>query len=148
MNEPFPSLGEEVVFLRKENQRLAEKYNNLIKEFIKIDRISEFGADGLDITTHPVIGLQRWADKQYMVSFFPTDIKGKRFQYQSGIDKVYDLFLTEKQVEVIVKEYNKKKLMNSNLPPDENPKWYQWLIFGALLLAFWFAVFEFVSRVF
>lgn len=38
--------------------------------------------------------------------------------------------------------------MNSNLPPDENPKWYQWLIFGAVLLVFWFAVFEFVSRVF
>lgn len=84
---------------------MQEDSTELIRE---IDQISEFGADGLNITTHPVIGLQRWADKQYMVSFFPTDIKGKRFQYQSGIDKVYDLFLTEEQVEVIVEEYNKR----------------------------------------
>lgn len=101
-------LGEEVIFLRKENQRLAEKYDNLAKEFISLDRISEFGAEGFSITTHPVIGLQRWADKQYMISFFPTDIKGNRLQYQNGIDKVYDLFLTEEQVEVIVEEYNKR----------------------------------------
>ena len=108
MTTEFPSLGEEVIFLRKENQRLAEKYDNLAKEFISLDRISEFGAEGFSITTHPVIGLQRWADKQYMVSFFPTDIKGNRLQYQSGIDKIYDLFLTEEQVEVIIEEYNKR----------------------------------------
>lgn len=74
-----------------------------------IDQISEFGAENLSVTTHPVVGLQRWADKQYMVSFCPTDIKGERFKYQeSGIGKVYDLFLTEEQVEVIVGEYNKR----------------------------------------
>lgn len=79
-----------------------------LKRIREIDSISEFGADGFQITTHPVIGLQRWADKQYMVSFFPTDIKGNRLQYQSGIDKVYDLFLTDEQVEVIVAEYNRR----------------------------------------
>lgn len=80
----------------------------LRRKIHKIDSISEFGAEGFSITTHPIIGLQHWADKRYMLSFFPTDIKGKRFQYQSGTDKVYDLFLTEEQVEVIVKEYNKR----------------------------------------
>lgn len=75
----------------------------------QIDQISEFGAENLSVTTHQVLGLQRWADKQYMVSFCPTDIKGERFQYQeSGIGKVYDLLLTEEQVEVIVGEYNKR----------------------------------------
>lgn len=108
MTTEFPSPGEEVIFLRKENQRLVEKYDNLAKEFIGLDRISEFGAEGFSITTHPVIGLQRWADKQYMLSFFPTDIEGTHFQYISKIDKVYDLFLTEEQVEVIVEEYNKR----------------------------------------
>ena len=43
-----------------------------------------------------------------MLSFFPTDIKGNRLQYQSGIDKVYDLFLTEEQVKGIVREYNER----------------------------------------
>jgi len=84
--------------------------NVLRRKISEIDRISEFGADGFQITTHPVIGLQRWDDKQYMLSFFPTDIKGNRFQYQSHIDKVYDLFLTDEQVESIVEEYNKRKL--------------------------------------
>lgn len=109
MTTEFPSLGEEVIFLRKENQRLAEKYNTLVKEFISLDRISDFGAEGFSASTEKgTIGLQRWADKQYMLSFFPTDIKGNRFQYMSKIDKVYDLFLTEEQVEVIVGEYNKR----------------------------------------
>lgn len=107
-NSEFPSLGEEVIFLRKENQRLTEKCNHLTKELLNIDRISEFGAEYLKITTEPTIGLKRWADKQYMVSFFPTDIKGNRLQFQSGIDKVYDLFLTEEQVEAIVEEYNRR----------------------------------------
>lgn len=80
----------------------------LRRKVLEIDSITEFGADGIHITTHPVIGLQRWEDKQYMVSFFPTDIKGNRLQNQSKIDKVYDLFLTEEQVEVIVKEYNRR----------------------------------------
>lgn len=84
---------------------MQEDSTELIRE---IDQISEFGAEYLSVTTHPVIGLQRWADKQYMVSFFPTDIEGKHFQYQSGIDKVYDLFLTEEQVKVIVEEYDKR----------------------------------------
>lgn len=84
---------------------MQEDSTELIRE---IDQISEFGAEYLSVTTHPVIGLQRWADKQYMVSFFPTDIKGNRFQYQSGIDKVYDFFLTEEQVKVIVEEYDKR----------------------------------------
>lgn len=60
----------------------------LRRKIREIDLISEFGADGFNVTTHPVIGLQRWEDKQYMVSFFPTDIKGNRLQYQSHIDKV------------------------------------------------------------
>lgn len=79
--------------------------NSKEKLIREIDSISEFGAEGFQITTHPVIGLQRWVDKQYMLSFFPTAIKGERLKYQSGIDKVYDLFLTEEQVEAIVREY-------------------------------------------
>ena len=81
----------------------------LRRKIREIDSISDFGADGFHITTHPVIGLQRWADKQYMLSFFPTDINGNRLQNQSKIDKVYDLFLTGEQVEVIVEEYNRRK---------------------------------------
>lgn len=80
----------------------------LRRQILEIDSISEFGADGFSVTTHPVIGLQRWADKQYMLSFFPTDIKNNRLQFQSKIDKVYDLLLTEEQVEAIVEEYNRR----------------------------------------
>ncbi|MBV6512545.1 MAG: hypothetical protein FMNOHCHN_02053 [Ignavibacteriaceae bacterium] len=78
-------------------------------KLLEIDSISEFGAEKFQITAEPVIGLQRWTDKQYMLSFFPTDIEGNRLQYQSGIDKVYDLFLTEEQVESIVREFFKNK---------------------------------------
>ncbi len=109
MTTEFPSLGEEVIFLRKENQRLAEKYNTLVKEFISLDRISDFGAESFTVSTQKgTLGLKRWADKQYMLSFFPTDIEGNRFQYMSKINKVYDLFLTEEQVKAVVEEHNKR----------------------------------------
>lgn len=84
--------------------------NSKEKLIREIDSISEFGAEGFQVTTHPVIGLQRWVDKQYMLSFFPTTINGNRLQYQGGIDKVYDLFLTEEQVEAIVREYFNGKI--------------------------------------
>lgn len=94
--------------LQQENAQLKYELELARKTTLEIDSISEFGADGFHITTHPVFGLQRWADKQYMLSFFPTDIKGNRLQFQSKIDKVYDLLLTEEQVEAIVEEYNKR----------------------------------------
>jgi hypothetical protein len=95
--------------LQQENAQLKYKLELARKTTREIDSISEFGADGFSVTTHPVFGLQRWTDKQYMLSFFPTDIKGDRLQYQSEIDKVYDLLLTEEQIEVIVEEYNRRK---------------------------------------
>lgn len=74
--------------LQQENAQLKYELELARKTTLEIDSISEFGADGFHITTHPVFGLQRWADKQYMLSFFPTDIKGNRLQFQSKIDKV------------------------------------------------------------
>ncbi len=94
--------------LQQENVQLKFELELARRKIREIDSISDFGADGFHITTHPVFGLQRWADKQYMLSFFPTDINDNRLQYQSKIDKVYDLFLTEEQVEVIVEEYNRR----------------------------------------
>lgn len=94
--------------LQQENAQLKYELELARKTTREIDSISEFGADGFQVTADPVIGLQRWADKQYMLSFFPTNIKNNRLQYQSKIDKVYDLFLTEEQVRSIVREYNKR----------------------------------------
>lgn len=79
------------------------------KTIRELDSTSEFGAKNLYVETHPVIGLQRWADKQYMLSFFPTNVKGEEFEYLSGIGKVYDLFLTEEQVESIIQAYENHK---------------------------------------
>jgi len=82
---------------------------NLETKIKEIDSTSEFGAEKLSISSdRSIFGLERWTDKQYMLSFFPTDINGNRLQYQSKIDKVYDLFLTEEQVEAIIEEYNRR----------------------------------------
>lgn len=102
MFEWTPSEESKNVDFRGESIRLKNKLT-------KVDSISEFGAEALSVTSHPVIGLQRWTDKQFMLSFFPTKINGERLQYQSKIDKVYDLFLTEEQMESIVREYNNQR---------------------------------------
>lgn len=71
------------------------------------DMTTEFAADKLTVsTTQSTIGLTRW-EKDCMISFFPLDVKGNRLKYESGIDIVYDLFLTDEQVELIVHKYNK-----------------------------------------
>lgn len=69
---------------------------------------TEFAADKLTVsTTKSTIGLTRW-EKDYMISFFPVSFRGHRLIDESGINVVYDLFLTNEQVEAIVDEYNKK----------------------------------------
>ena len=70
---------------------------------------TEFAADKLSLTTvKSTIGLSHWG-KDVMISFFPLDVKGNRLKYESGIDIVYDLFLTEDQMESIVREYNNQR---------------------------------------
>lgn len=95
--------------LQQENAQLKYELELARKTIRELDSTSEFGAENLHITTHPVIGLQRWDDKQYMLSFFPTNVKGEEFEYLSGIGKVYDLLLTEEQVESIVRAYENHK---------------------------------------
>lgn len=110
--------------LQQENVQLKFELELARRKIREIDSISEFGADGFQVTADPVIGLQRWADKQYMLSFFPTDIKGNRLQNQSKIDKVYDLFLTEEQVEVIVREYFKKNNIETKQEDRERHSYF------------------------
>ncbi len=69
---------------------------------------TEFAAEKLSVATEKsILGLQRW-EKDFMVSFFPVNFEGERLKYDSGIDKVYDLFLTREQVEIILQAYNDK----------------------------------------
>ncbi len=103
---------------------LLQERDTLRRKVREIDSINEFGADGFQVTADPVIGLQRWADKQYMLSFFPTDIKNNRLQYQSEIDKVYDLFLTEEQVEAIVREHFKKNNIETKQEDRERHSYF------------------------
>ena len=66
----------------------------------------EFAAQKLSVATEKsIVGLQRWG-KDVMVSFFPVNFEGERLNYDSGINKVYDLFLTTEQMESLIREYN------------------------------------------
>jgi len=66
----------------------------------------EFAAEKLLVETRKsVFGIQRW-NKDVMISFFPVNFEGERLNYDSGINKVYDLFLTTEQMEFLIREYN------------------------------------------
>lgn len=93
--------------LQHENDQLKVELDILRRYLEKAERFSEFAAASISLTTHPVIGIQRW-DKDVMVSFFPVDIEGKRIKYASGIDKVFDLFLTCPQMERLIREWNEQ----------------------------------------
>jgi len=65
----------------------------------------EFAAEKLSVATQKsIIGLQRWKS-DVMISFFPVNFEGERLKHDSGIDKVYDLFLTEEQMRCLIREY-------------------------------------------
>lgn len=93
--------------LTQENDQLKVELDILRRYLEKAERFSEFAADNPSLTTHPVIGIKRWK-KDCMVSFFPVDIEGKRVKYASGIDKVFDLFLTRAQMERLIREWNEQ----------------------------------------
>lgn len=92
--------------------------------------ITEFAADKLSLTTvKSTVGLTRW-NKDTMISFFPLDIEGNRLKYDSGIDKVYDLFLTRGQVEQLIREYDYREVKI----PKINPKTVFWEKMGKSLV--------------
>lgn len=69
---------------------------------------NEFAADKLSLSTvKSTVGLTRW-NKDAMISFFPVDIHGNRLKYESGIDIVYDLFLTREQMESLIRDWNEQ----------------------------------------
>lgn len=72
------------------------------------DMTTEFAADKLSLSTvKSTVGLTRW-NKDAMISFFPVDIHGNRLKYESGIDIVYDLFLTKEQMESLIRDWNEQ----------------------------------------
>lgn len=67
---------------------------------------TEFAAEKLSVATQKSIyGLQRWKNHDVMISFFPVNFEGQVLEYDSGIKKVYDLFLTGEQMRCLIREY-------------------------------------------
>lgn len=96
--------------LTQENDQLKVELDILRRYLEKAERFSEFAAASISLSTaKTMVGLKRW-DKDVMVSFFPVDIEGKRIKYASGIDKVFDLFLTRPQMEKLIDDYNKQSV--------------------------------------
>ena len=73
-----------------------------------LDRPREFAATNISLKNNrAIIGLQRWK-KDWMLSFGAQHIDGTKVSCVSGIPKVFDLFLTDEQMQFIVREYNIK----------------------------------------
>lgn len=67
---------------------------------------TEFAAQKLSVETRPsIMGLQAWNNHDVMISFFPVDYEGRTLKHDSGIDKVYDLFLTHDQMRQLINSY-------------------------------------------
>ncbi len=69
---------------------------------------TEFYAENPSLHPSSCFGCRRW-EKDYMVSFFGQNIKGERYTYEGGIDKVFDVFLDEKSMEKLFEDWQRLK---------------------------------------
>ncbi len=65
---------------------------------------TEFYAENPQLHPNSCFGCQRW-EKDWMVSFYAKDVDGKQMTYENGITKVFDIFLDEKSMEKLFKEW-------------------------------------------
>lgn len=72
------------------------------------DQVTELYAENPKLFPNTVIGCQRW-EKDWMISFFAKDIDGKRFAYENGTDKVFDIFLDEESMEKLFAQWQELK---------------------------------------
>lgn len=94
--------------LHPENALLMGEIELLNKQLRDVDHQVEFAARNISLENRPsIIGIQRWK-KAWMLSFGAENIDGTKVSYVSGIPKVFDLFLTEEQMQFVVREYNAK----------------------------------------